>query len=85
MVSTAAFQSGAREYAKSNRIGLVEVKRGNIAYICNSMGPTINIPHDADPYCGLMNMKMKNGVVFPMRLTSWDTLTLEEFLQDHPE
>lgn len=82
MVATAAFQSGAIEYAERNRIGLVEIRRGNFAYITNSSSPSFSIPENADPFCGMMSLVTKDGIPFPMRLTSWDTMVLEEFFRD---
>ncbi len=82
MVATAPFQSGAEEYAAANRIGLIEIANGSFAYIQNSASMTVPmIPEDADPYCGLLNFQMDQGIMFPAALTSDRTYFLEEFLK----
>ncbi|MEM6474160.1 MAG: restriction endonuclease [Planctomycetota bacterium] len=71
MVATAPFQSGAKEYAAKNRIGLIEIVSGKYAYIQNSASPTMPaIPDDADPYCGLLSFEMPRGAMFPTAVTS---------------
>lgn len=81
MVSTASFQSGAREYAEKNRIALIQITTGSYAYITNSVGGPPLIPDDADPYCGVLQLEMLDKFPFPMRLTSWDTHQLEKYLK----
>ena len=92
MVSTAPYQSGAKKYAKTNNIALVEVKNGGLAYISACAGPPKDIvPSDADEYCGMIEIDLllsrsKNGnpaktTPFPMPITTQNTFHLEEFFK----
>jgi len=94
MVATAAFQSGSREYAKHNRIALIEIANGSAAYITNAAGNMPPAMHeDPDPYCGMLHVEMTlkqhpdrrtdppPTIDMPMRVTSWDTFQLEQFLR----
>lgn len=60
LFATAPFQKGAREFAKSHGIDLVQVCNGSVAYIQMNLGLPI-IPANPPPYVGLHECTMAGG------------------------
>lgn len=82
LVSTAPFQSGAEAYARINRIALIQVSHGSLAYITNNAtGQLPAIPNDADPYVGMFDFEMASGSTVHVAVSSDKSYFLEEFLR----
>lgn len=73
MVATHVYRSGAQTFAEANQIALVEVTNGEYAYLTNSVPSVeLSVPDDADPYCGVIDVELSDGITFGMPVTTKD-------------
>lgn len=82
LISTAPFQNGAKEYAEKHGIALMEVARGDVAYIQNSAASVLPpAPDDADRYVALFPCKAVDTHIWTVLVTSKFTYWLQEFIR----
>lgn len=79
LVSTAAFQSGAIEYAQKHGIALVQLVSGSAAYIqANAARVTSEVPDSAEDYAGLFYSPIPDAILQPF--TAQKNYGISEFI-----